>query len=162
MAIVTLAAPGCYTQFRQGTAEPYSGGATGLDEGYASPGYSPYDFWTLPYYTAFYGPFPDMWGGYAYPCCRDYWYPYPPHPWYPSTPVETGGRHAWDRGPGAPYLSPGGGGSGAPLPGPSGSPAVRPADPAPANPTPTTPPAEDRSRERKKDEERKGRNAWGR
>lgn len=161
VGIVLLAATGCYTQFRSSPGEPYSGNRVDLDDRYGVPGYSPYDYWTLPYYTAFYGPYPDMWGWYAYPYYRDYWYPYPPYPPYPSLPAETGGRHAWDRGPGAPYLSPGGGGSGSPLPAPPSSPSVRPADPAsPATP-PADPPKDEKPRERK-DEDRGNRRAWGR
>jgi len=164
LLLVLVAAGGCYTQLRQPAVEPYSGYSAqehdDWDSWYSPPGFSLYDPWTLPYYTTMHGPVPYAWVPYYY--YPWYWWdPGTPNTPWPPVPVERGGRHAWDRGPGAPQS-----GNISPPPGIPGS--VQPGRASGGttgsgnggNVPPDTSGTPDRSGRR--DGERPKRNAWGR
>ena len=171
LILLLVVSAGCYTQLRMPPAEPYLSSpavssADVWDNWYAPPGFDLYDPWTLPYYTSFYGPAPGRWVPYSY--YYPWWHgqdPWTPPPSNNSPPVETGGRHAWDRGPGSPSL-PGISGGGSPGGSGGGSIGKTPTPPSdPPAPPPAATPAPDTSgtRERPKPAEKEPRrNAWGR
>jgi hypothetical protein len=179
--LVTILGTGCYTVLQHPEAEPlsstYSQGGDRWDRDYYSAGPGLFYGWTDPYYTSLYGGFPPAWGYYYYhpwtatgPWWCDPWYPW--NPWDPSsgtpppgTSPVSDGRHAWDRGRGAP--SPGVGMPSVPgtprTPGVSGTPATPAAPPS----TPPTPAPDTTTRTDRKPapERKKGApppSAWGR
>jgi hypothetical protein len=173
LLLAAVAGTGCYTVLRHPEAEPWSSTySSGTDQEYRGDDSGFFYGWTDPYYTSLYDGFPPEWGYYYYhpwtatgPWWCDPWYPW--HPWDPDggTPAPvTGGRHAWDRGPGAPTS---GAGIGS-VPGTSRTPSVAgsPATPtAPAGPEAAAPDTTRRT-ERRPDPARSAddppRNAWGR
>ena len=166
LLLVLIAAPGCYTQLRQPPADlsSYSEPPDAWEGRYAPPGFDIYDAWTYPYYTSLYGPVPWTWAPYYYYpgwWWSDPWGHPPGPPSGPAQPVETGGRHGWGRGPGAPYVPGIGGTAGPGRPSSGGQPAVtQPAEPNP--PTPSNPPGTDREKPSEPKEEEPKRHGWGR
>jgi hypothetical protein len=163
LLLALVAAPGCYTQLRHPPADldSYHDPREDWERSYAPPGFGYWDAWTYPYYTSLYGPVPWTWAPYYYDPVRwwdPWWHGYPAPVPGPGTPIETGGRHGWGRGPGAPYV-PGIGGTAQPKePGSSGQPAGT--EPTRSNP-PSAPAQNDSQNDKpekpKKDEpERRG------
>lgn len=156
MAVMLLitAGAGCYTIVRHpgGASTQYTGGSA--DHYYDDPFLSQYGHWMDVYYYAPYysGHVWDPWAGYPY--WRDYYY-HRPMPYYyrpvDPAPVHSGGRSAWDRGPGAP--SPPSVGDGRVVPAPKNEPQP-PAQPAPEPEKP------ERDRKPRTDEPR--RSGWSR
>jgi hypothetical protein len=167
LLLVVGVVPGCYTQLQQPPSDLYSDRTSDWDERYAPPGFSLYDDWTYPYYTSLYGPAAWTWGPYYY---HPVWWgdPWgPPHPPHggpaPTTPVETGGRHGWGRGPGSPYVPILGGGGGVPAtPTKDGQPATTPTNPTPSTPSTPTQPDRTKTPDNADKKEEPKRHGWGR
>lgn len=146
---------GCYTMIRHPEIDPSESamhtdqvGDTSCADCHAD---ADYYHWTSPYYTSFYSDYPSTWGTYYLnPWWHDkYW---APGSGGSGEPVERDGRHAWDRGPGAPRV-PSVGGSQSTIS--TGKPAAAPQDTASGR---NNRPEKEQPREK----EEKKRNAWGR
>ncbi len=149
---------GCYTMIRHPEATDFAGEEPGDKTCVDCHSDSDYSHWTDPYYTSIYGYSPSTWGAYyAHPWWYDdYWFVAPGGSTSGSG-APTGGRNAWDRGPGAPaqpYVPPVGAGSVNTGTSGSGKPAVTPSDTS--NDDKPDPPKEEPKKEEPK------RNAWGR
>jgi hypothetical protein len=149
---------GCYTMLRHPQAGDFVSEEPGTScvDCHSGPEYS---HWTDPYYSSTYGYSPSLWGAYyAQPWWYDqYWYP-PPSGSGGGAPLPTGGRNAWDRGPGAPaspYVPPVGTGSVSSGSAGTATPSVTPADTSHTN-KPDKPAKEEPKKEEPK------RRAWGR
>jgi hypothetical protein len=155
LALVLASGFGCYTMIRHPESSDFVEGEPADQSCIDCHSDSQYSQWTDPYYTSFYGHTPGSWGAYyAHP----WWYD---QNWYASPgsgDKTTGGRNAWDRGPGAPsspYLPPVGAGS-VSAGGGSGRASVTPADSSH-----TARPDQEPTKEQPKKAEPK-RNAWSR
>lgn len=160
--LATGAGFGCYTMIRHPQTDMTSGDAVEDRTCMDCHSDADYSHWTDPYYTSFYSFYPSTWGSYyLHPWWSDrYWGPGGP----PSNgePVEQGGRHAWDRGPGSVTLPPGSGdvpsigGHTAPIPG-GGGPRPAAADTSRARRQDT-----EKAKEREKQKDQEKRHGWRR
>ena len=136
---------GCYTMVRHPGPAEATFDDSADNECLGCHAGSEYDHWTDPYYTSFYNSAPSTWGAYyAHPWWyNEYWNRVPGARGDSTSSVTGPGRHAWDRGGGAPYLPPVGGAP-APTPGAQGTISSTPdttKGPAPSNPKERTPDA---------------------